>query len=170
VEEKEMKLQEHADITKMTYLNARQRQNVETWMRLQTTLNQGKFGSEMDAFFHPDFTYGNPSRPDLGSYASWKTSPMELFKRLPPSHYRTLDAVGKGDDQIWVHCHHIGRHTGGNYMGKPATGNEFQIEWFSVVGFLEGRIIRIFSIADVLSMLIQLGVLERSALPVDPYK
>jgi hypothetical protein len=165
-----MKLLEHADLATLTHLTSRQRQNVETWMRLQNTLNQGKFGKEMDDFFHPGFTYGNPSRPDLGSYASWKTSPMELYKRFPPSHYRTIDATAKGDDEIWVHCHHTGRHTGGNYMGKAPTGHEFGIEWFSTVTFKDGKIIRIFSIADVLTLLIQLGVLEKSALPVDPYK
>jgi hypothetical protein len=160
----------HVDPDTMTHLTDPQRTNVRIWMRLQDTLNRGQFGDEMDDYFHPQFTYGNPSRPDLGSYASWKTSPKELFKRFPPSHYRTLDAVGKGDQEIWVHCHHTGRHLGGNYMGRPPTGNEFAIEWFSTVRFKDGKIIRIFSIADVLTMLIRLEIIDAKLLPVDPYR
>jgi ketosteroid isomerase-like protein len=170
IKEAVVQLLGHADVEKMSHLTQRQRSNVATWMRLQDTLNRGSFDAEMDAFFHPEFTYGNPTRPDLGSYLSWKTSPMELFRRFPPSHYRTIDAVAKGDQEIWVHCHHTGKHTGGNYMGKAPSGNEFAIEWFSIVSFRDGKIIRIFSIADVLTMLIKLGVLDKSSLPVDPYK
>lgn len=165
-----MEVLDHADVSAMTHLTPSQQVKVRRWMDLQTLLNNGQFGDDMDAFFHPDFTYGNPSRPDLGSYASWKTSPMELYKRFPPAHYRTLSATALGDDEIWVHCHHTGRHTGGNYMGKTPTGNEFAIEWFSTVTFKEGLIIRIFSIADVLTLLIQLGIIDRGMLPVDPYK
>jgi predicted ester cyclase len=115
-------------------------------------------------------TYGNPSRPDLGSYKEWKTSPEQLYHRFPPSYYRTVDAVGKGDDEIWVHCHHVGAHTGGRYMGLEPTGNQISVEWFSTVRFSGGKIIRIFSIADVLTMLIQVGVVSPTSLPVDPYK
>ncbi len=160
----------HADVEAMAHLSEAQKANVRTWMRLQDTLNAGKFGAEMDAFFHPDMTYGNPSRPDLGSYASWKTSPEELYKRFPPSHYRTIDAWGKGEDEICVYCHHHGKLTGGRYMGVEPQGQEINVEWFSTMMFKDGLIIRIFSIADVLSMLIAVGVVDKGALPVDPYK
>jgi len=163
-------VQGHVDIDTLSYLTPRQKDNLRTWMRLQDTLNAGKFGAEMDAFFHPDMTYGNPSRPDLGTYKQWKTSPEELYKRFPPSHYRTLNATGIGDDEIWVYCHHTGLHTGGNYMGIAPSGNPINVEWFSTVTFKDGKIIRIFSIADVLSMLIQIGVVDAAKLPVDPYK
>ena len=145
-----------------------QRRNMQSWLDLQETLNRGDF-DEMDKFFHPDFRYANPSRPDLGSYAQWKISPMELYRRLPPSRYRTKDMVAKGDD-VWAYCTHHCKHTGGPYMGIQPTGNEFDVEWFSIISFSNGKIIRIFSIADVLTMLINVGVLEKSALPVDPYK
>ena len=69
-----------------------------------------------------------------------------------------------------MYCHHTGLHTGGNYMGIAPTGNPINVEWFSTVTFKDGKIIRIFSIADVLSMLIQIGVVDPSKLPVDPYK
>lgn len=165
-----MELLPHTNIDAIPDLTDRQRENVKTWARLQSLLNEGKFGEEMDAFFHPDFTYSNPSRPDLGTYASWKTSPMEMRRRFPPAHYHLIDATAKGDDEIWVLCEQVGKHTGGNYMGKAPTGNEFAVQWFSIVSFRDGKIVKIFSIADVLSQLIQIGVIAPNFLPVDPYK
>lgn len=164
------KLPHHIDIDSLTHLTPQQKKNVQTWMDLQDLLNTGEFGEKMDAFFHPDMTYGNPSRPDLGSYREWKVSPRELYKRFPPSHYRTLSAIGKGDDEIWVYCEHMGEHVGDRYMGVEPTGNPVRVEWFSIVAFKDGLIHRIFSIADTLSMLIQVGVVAPSTLPVDPYK
>ena len=164
------KVKPHADIDAMTHLTTKQKANVQTWMDMQDTLNAGKFGAEMDAFFHPDMTYGNPSRPDLGSYASWKTSPEQLYARFPPSHYRTLDAWGKGDDEIVAYCHHYGKLTGGRYMGIEPQGQEISVEWYSTVNFKDGKIIRIYSIADVLGMMIAVGRIDPAVLPVDPYK
>jgi hypothetical protein len=151
------------------HLTPRQKQRALTWMKLQETLNRGDFEA-MDGFFDADFTYGNPSRPDLGSYASWKTLPVALYKTFPPCLYRTKTVTGHGDDEIWVYCHHAGRQTGGNYMGVPPRGQEINVEWFSIVAFKGERILRIFSIADVLGMFISVGALDPKLMPTDPYK
>jgi SnoaL-like polyketide cyclase len=108
--------------------------------------------------------------PIWGSYQSWKSSPMELYRRLPPSVYRTLSATARSDDEIWVRCQHYGKQTGGPYMGIPPRGQEINVQWFSTVHFSEDKIIRIFSIADVLGMLASIGVIDRSTMPIDPYK
>lgn len=160
----------HVDINTLTHLTPAQKRKVQIWMDLQDTLNSGEFGAGMDKYFHPDMTYGNPSRPDLGTYKQWKTSPKELYKRFPPSHYRTVDALGKGDDEIWVYCDHVGELTGGRYMGQQPKGQKIHVEWFSTVKFKDDLIIRIFSIADVLGMLIAVGVIDPKAMPIDPYK
>ena len=76
------------------HLTPKQAQRARTWIALQETLNRGEFDERMDNFFHPEFTYGNPSRPDLGSYASWKTSPVNLYRVFPPSAYRTKAVTG----------------------------------------------------------------------------
>jgi hypothetical protein len=139
-------------------LTAKQAERVRTWIALQETLNRGDFDA-MDGFFDPDFTYGNPNRPDLGTY-----------KRFPPSAYRTISATARSDDEIWVYCHHYGKQTGGNYMGVPPKGQEINVQWFSTITFKGDRILRIFSIADVLGMMIAVGVIDPSKMPVDPYK
>lgn len=151
------------------HLTPKQTERARTWIALQETLNRGDFAA-MDRFFDPDFTYGNPNRPDLGSYESWKTSPMELYKRFPPSAYRTMAVTARNDDEIWVYCHHYGKQTGGNYMGIAPKGQEVNVQWFSIVTFRGEKILRIFSIADVLGMMIAVGVIDPGKMPVDPYK
>jgi len=158
-------------IAKMTaHLTPKQAERARIWIALQETLNRGEFDGRMDAFFHPEFTYGNPSRPDLGSYASWKTSPVALYKTFPPSAYRTKAVTAASDDEIWVYCHHHGKQTGGRYMGQEPRGQEINVEWFSTVTFKDDKILRIFSIADVLGMFISVGAIDPSMLPTDPYK
>lgn len=55
-------------------------------------------------------------------------------------------------------------------MGVAPKGQEVNVQWFSIVTFKADRILRIFSIADVLGMLISVGVIDPAKMPVDPYK
>lgn len=164
-----MPTMEHMTQAERTHLSPTQNKRLQFWMDLQNTLNDGKFGAEMDAFFHPEFTYANPNRPDLGSYQQWKTSPEALYNTFPPSKYATIDAVAKNDNEIWILGHHYGKQTGGPYMGIPAKGQEINVKWFSIVRFKDDKIVHIYSISDVLSMLQGIGVKEIMQ-PVDPYK
>lgn len=152
----------------LDHLTDRQKQLAQIWVDNQETLNRGEF-DKMDQYFHKDFQYGNPNRPDLGTYDQWKTSPVALYKTFFPAAYKTIDIVGKGDDEIWIYATHFCKHVGGPYMGIQPTGNEFQVNWFSIVKFKDDKIVHIFSISDVLSMLIDIGVLPERQ-PVDPYK
>jgi predicted ester cyclase len=164
-------MKEHTPVEQMTHLTEKQKERVKHWISLQDTLNNGKFGEEMDAHIDTEkFTYGNPNRPDLGTYWEWKTSPEQLYHTFPPSKYSTLDATAKGDDEIWVYCHHYGLQTGGPYMGMEPKGQEINTLWFSIVKFEGDKIVHIYSIADVLGMMIAVGKLDENMQPVDPYK
>jgi predicted ester cyclase len=149
-------------------LTPKQVRMVNHWMDMHEVLNRGDWDT-MDSFFHPDMTYSNPNRPDLGPYKQWKTSPQGLYKTFPPSVYRTLKAWGRGDDEICVLCHHHGKQTGGPYMGVPPKGQEINVYWFSWLKFKDDKIIHIYSIADVLTMLINVGAIDFKQ-PTDPYK
>jgi len=150
-------------------LTPRQAFMVTQWMNLHEVINRGDWDG-MDKFFDTEkMTYDNPNRPDLGTYKVWKTSPQGLYKTFPPSIYRTLKAWGRGDDEICVLCHHHGKHTGGNYMGIKPTGNPLNVVWFSWLRFEGDKIVHIYSISDVYSMLIDIGVVSAPQ-PVDPYK
>jgi predicted ester cyclase len=55
-------------------------------------------------------------------------------------------------------------------MGVPPHGQHINVHWFSILTFKDGKIINIYSISDVLTMLIDIGVIEKTKQPVDPYK
>ena len=151
-------------------LTPQQAKMANHWMNLfDQAFNVGDF-VKMDEFFHPDMTYGNPNRLDIPTYASWKTSPMALYKIFPPSVYRVLEVYGRGEDKICVFCNHQGEQTGGPYMGVPPTGQHIDVHWFSVLTFKDDKIFHIYSISDVLTMLIDIGVIDKNKQPVDPYK
>ena len=151
-------------------LTEKQAKMANHWMDLfDQAFNVGDF-VKMDDFFHPDMTYSNPNRLDLGPYKQWKTSPVALYKTFPPSVYRVLEVYGRGDDKICVFCNHQGEQTGGPYMGVPPVGQKISVHWFSVLTFKDDKIVHIYSISDVLTMLIDIGVIDKDRQPVDPYK
>ncbi|AXL53663.1 hypothetical protein DSC91_007208 [Paraburkholderia caffeinilytica] len=143
-----------------------QEKNMQTWRDIQACCNRGDWEA-LATYFDPDFRYINASRPDLGTYDEWIKSPMANFTTFPPCRY-TIKEMTATDDKVWAYCHHYGVHSGGPYMGIQPTGNEVNVEWISIVTFNGDKVIRIFSIADVLGMFIQLGVIDRSQLPVNP--
>jgi hypothetical protein len=150
-------------------LTAKQARMVNHWMDLHEVINRGDWDG-MDRFFDTQkMTYANPNRPDLGAYQQWKSSPQGLYKTFPPCLYRTVKAWGSGDDEICVLCHHHGKQTGGPYMGVAPNGQEINVWWFSWLKFENDKIVHIYSISDVLSMLINIGVIDYKQ-PVDPYK
>ncbi|MDI1295489.1 MAG: ester cyclase [bacterium] len=141
--------------------------NKARWRALQDTLNRGDFDA-MDDFFHPDFEYSNPSRPDLTGYAAWKQSPMANYRIFSPSTYSVKRMVADGKD-VWALCNQTGTHSSSLYMGVEPTGRSFDIDWVSIISFCDGKIIKIVSIADVLGKFVQLGVLNKDLTPINPY-
>jgi hypothetical protein len=159
--------EKRAEITKG--LTPKQTKMVNHWMDLHETINRGDWDG-MDNFFDTaKMTYANPNRPDLGTFKQWKSSPQGLYKTFPPCLYRTVKAWGRGDDEICVLCHHYGKQTGGPYMGVQPKGQEINVWWFSWLKFENDKIVHIYSISDVLTMLMDIGVIDHKQ-PVDPYK
>lgn len=150
-------------------LTERQTFMVNRWMDIHDCLNTGSLQTLRDYCDVEKFSYGNPNRPDLGSFESWVTSPEALITTFPPCVYRTLKAWGSGDDEVCVLCHHYGKQTGGPYMGVQPQGQEINVMWFSWLKFEGDKIVHIYSVADVLGMFKDIGVIEVPQ-PVDPYK
>ena len=150
-------------------LTPKQAKMVNHWMDLHETINGGDWDG-MDKFFDTQkMTYANPNRPDLGSYKQWKSSPQGLYKTQFACLYRKDKAWGRGDDEICVLCHHHGKQTGGPYMGVQPKGQQINVWWFSWLKFENDKIVHIYSISDVLGMLMDIGVIDYKQ-PVDPYK
>ena len=54
-------------------------------------------------------------------------------------------------------------------MGVQPKGQEINVWWFSWLKFENDKIVHIYSISDVLGMLMDIGVIDYKQ-PVDPYK
>lgn len=156
-----------ADITKG--LTERQAFMANQWMNIHVELNKGNFQALREYCDTSIFTYDNPNRPDLGNFEQWSTSPEGLFKTFPPCLYRCLKAWGSGDDEICVLNHHYGKQETLPYMGVPAKGQEINVMWFSWLKFKGDKLIHIYSISDVLTMFMDIGIIQAPQ-PVDPYK
>src|SRR3546814_17199962 len=88
-------IRDQLDVTNSPVLTEGQKKMVKHWTDLQETLNRGDFDT-LDQFFHKDFRYGNPNRPDLGNYEEWKPRSEErregkegvrpLRSRWSPAH------------------------------------------------------------------------------------
>ena len=150
-------------------LTERQTFMVNQWMKIHDQLNVGNFQA-LREFCDPEkMTYDNPNRPDLGDFEEWSTSPEGLFKTFPPCTYRTLKAWGSGENEVCTLNHHYGKQDVHPYMGVPAKGQEINVMWFSWLKFEGDKIVHIYSISDVLTMFMDIGIIEAPQ-PVDPYK
>ena len=150
-------------------LTERQTFMANRWMDVLRIVGEGGWIGADGLFDTEKFTYANPNRPDMSSFAVWSAGGKELLKTFPPCVYRTLGVWARGDNEICTFNHHHGKHTGGPYMGVQPTGNELNVLWFSRIKFEGDKIVHIYSISDVLSMLIDLEVISAPQ-PVDPYK
>ena len=150
-------------------LTERQTFMANRWMDVLSVVSEGRWEEFENLFDTEKMTYANPNRPDLGSFPAWAAGARELYKTFPPCVYRALNVWARGDDEICTFNHHHGKHTGGPYMGVQPTGNQLDVLWFSRIKFEGDKIVHIYSISDVLSMLIDLEVISAPQ-PVDPYK
>ena len=150
-------------------LTERQTFMVNQWMNIHVELNKGNFQALREYCDPEKMTYDNPNRPDLGDFEEWSTSPQGLWDTFPPCTYRCLKAWGSGENEICTLNHHYGKQTDKPYMGVPASGQEINVMWFSWIKFEGDRIVHIYSISDVLTMFMDIGIIDAPQ-PVDPYK
>jgi hypothetical protein len=150
-------------------LTERQAFMANQWMNIHVQLNKGNFSALHEYCDTENFTYDNPNRPDLGSFKEWSTSPQGLWDTFPPCVYRCMKAWGNGDDEICTLNHHYDKQEKLPYMGVPARGQEINVMWFSWLKFKGDKLVHIYSISDVLTMFMDIGIISAPQ-PVDPYK
>jgi predicted ester cyclase len=135
----------------------KQLRNLQSLYGLFETLNRADFDG-MDQYFDGErFRYRNVNRTDLDTYAEWKKSPMAHYDAFGCTQ-EILEANADGNN-VWAYMVQYGKHSGQAWMGIEPTGNDLRVEWMSIFTFSdEGRIIQIRTVADVLNMMIQIGV------------
>jgi predicted ester cyclase len=78
----------------------------------------------------------------------------------------TVEAMTVDGDTVWCRNKARGVNTG-SVMGFAPTGASFEIAVLDVVRFQDGLMVEHWGVADQLGMLIQLGLIQRPARPVE---
>lgn len=121
--------------------------------------NQGNV-DVFDELFASTFIYHDPAFPNgLGTqaYKRWVTA---IRKAFPDLHLTIDDLITEGD-QVAVRLTLRGTHTSDlvTVMHIPATGKQVTESIIAVVRFTDGKVVEVWSQADTLGFLQQLGVI-----------
>ena len=84
-----------------------------------------------------------------------------IFAGLPGSRLELLDVFGSGEKLV-ARFVQRGRHDG-PLMGVPPTGRDVELHGITVMAFRDGRVVKRWSAADMLGLLVQIGAVPASA-------
>jgi len=92
--------------------------------------------------------------PGKEGVRAWVTMARGAF---PDLKVETLGVVAEGDE-VWMHSVMTGTHTGGEFMGIPATGKSVSVAMIDRVKVSEDKAVEHWAVSDDLGMMTQLGV------------
>ena len=114
--------------------------------------------SKLDSYMRDDYIQHNADVPQ------GKKGFMEFFeatfKAIPDFKY-TLKKIVADGDLVMIYCTTSGTHTGGEWLGKPATGNKLDFNVVDIFRIQDGMIAEHWYVADTFSLFKQVGIIER---------
>jgi predicted SnoaL-like aldol condensation-catalyzing enzyme len=114
--------------------------------------------SVLDKIMRDDYIQHN------ADVAQGKTGFMQFFektfKAMPDFRYTIKKVVAEGDI-VMAYCRSSGTHTGGDWLGKPPTGNRLDFDVVDIFRIQDGKIAEHWDVADSLALFKQLGLTSR---------
>ena len=126
-------------------------ENKEVVLHYWELLNQRKPEAAND-LFSSDFNMGGYSREDN------KQNDINVLNAFPDVKWTISDMIAEGDTVAFVDSV-AGTHTGGPFMGIPATGKKIDIKNTHIFRIIDKKIIEIMGTVDLYHCLQQLGVM-----------
>jgi len=114
--------------------------------------------SKLDEYMWDDYIQHNPDVPQ--GKAGFIQFFEVTFKAIPDFRYTLKKVVAEGDT-VMVYSTTSGTHTGGEWLGKPATGNKLNFDVVDIFRIKEGKIAEHWDVADTFNLFRQLGIIER---------
>ena len=114
--------------------------------------------SKLDSYIRDDYIQHNPD------VAQGKTGFIEFFKttfKAMPDFKYTLKKIVADGDIVMIYCTTSGTHTGGDWLGKAATGNRLEFDVVDIFRIQDGMIAEHWDVADSFKLFKQLGIIER---------
>lgn len=130
--------------------------NKDTLRRWIDTINSGAF-DRMPEFWVPDAVVHGGALGDTQERAEVGTIFAPIMTAFPDMRVSLDGMVGEGD-KVASRCTARGTHTG-SYFGVEATRKSVEIAVHGVYRFDDGKIVEMWGVDDVLTLLVELGVL-----------
>ena len=93
-----------------------------------------------------------------GTRKGYKEQAKAVRDSIPDFHHTVEELVAEGD-KVWVRYTLRGTHTGGAFLGLPATGKQFEVENVCIYRITDGKIAESWGIVNMFGLCRQLGVI-----------
>jgi predicted SnoaL-like aldol condensation-catalyzing enzyme len=113
--------------------------------------------STLDQLMWNDYIQHNADVPQ--GKAGFRQFFEATFKAMPDFKYTLKQIVADGD-LVWIYCTTSGTHTGGEWLGIPATGNRLNFDVVDMFRIQDGLIAEHWDVADTYSLFSQLGKIK----------
>ena len=122
-------------------------------------VNQGNV-AVFDELCAPNWVYHDPSFPDVHTLADYKRFITETHSAFPDFHVMIEDVIAEGD-QVVLRSTWRGTNTGDivTPMHLPATGKQVTVTGMTIVRFVGGKGVEVWSQGDSLGLFQQLGLI-----------
>jgi steroid delta-isomerase-like uncharacterized protein len=136
---------------------AAERSNKEIVEEVMSEIFQKHDLSKIDDLMRDDYIQHNPHVPQ------GKAGFVEYFKgkwRAVPDSGCSIKQIVADGDTVMVYSVSTGTHTGGDWLGVPATGNKLSFDVVDVFRIEDGKLAEHWDVADTLTLFTQLGVVK----------
>jgi predicted ester cyclase len=113
----------------------------------------------MDELVAEDYVDHNPPPfPGLGPGREGLKQAFRIFLEATPGHHQIEDQIAEGD-KVVTRLTSFGKHEG-DLPGAPRTGNDLKMTSITIHRIENGRLAEKWAEKDVLSFLVQIGVMK----------
>ncbi len=145
----------------MSVVNDPRAAHKDACRRFHAAVNTGDpelISKTIDEVFHPDALIRTPVPIDLTGAAIVKEVFARLRRAFPDLHVAIEDLIAEGDKVVSRNVV-TGTHQG-DYLGLPATGRSVTYNEIFILRFVDGKVAETWGVVDVLSQMMQLGLVE----------
>ncbi len=114
--------------------------------------------SRLDTYMRDDYIQHNPDCPQ--GKAGFVEFFEVIFRAVPDFRYTLRKMVAEGD-LVLAYSTTTGTHTGGQWLGRKATGNRLSFDVVDIFRLEDGMIAEHWDVADTFTFFSQLGIAER---------
>jgi predicted SnoaL-like aldol condensation-catalyzing enzyme len=133
------------------------RSNKEIMEEVMSDIFQKHNLSKIDDLMRDDYIQHNPHvPPGKAGFVEYFTG---KWRAVPDSGCSIKQIVADGDI-VMVYSVSTGTHTGGDWLGVPATGNRLSFDVVDIFRIEDGKLAEHWDVADTLTLFSQLGVVK----------